>query len=575
MQLSVENYMVHHYPAIETFPESAKKLLFSAMKKLFHENQINTFMTENAHKDTFSYVEAIVDYFDISIGLKSNELTRIPAYGRTVIIANHPLGALDAMALLHLLKDIRKDIKIVANSFLSQFDSLKDIIIPVDNINGKMEKETVKNIYKALDEEQAVIIFPSGEVSRVKPNGVKDTPWKSGFLKIATKMQAPILPIYIKAKNSKNFYLLSMINRSLATATLPHEMFKAKGKTIDFKIGKPIPFEAYHLPNFSRKETVKLLRKHLYKVAKNHKPIFATQNEISVPEVRSELKAELKKGMLLGNTTDGKSIIMYESEKENCVIKEIGRLREISFRHVGEGSGKKRDIDGYDFYYKHLIIWDDEALEIAGAYRLGVCSEIMDDFDKEGLYTSTLFRFDEKFGPYMEKGIELGRSFVQPKYWNSRALDYLWQGIGAYLNTRPEIQYLFGAVSLSDTFNQKAQGLMIYFYQTYFGSHEGLVQHKTPYSMVQWIKEHCEKVFTGEDYRADMRVLKEELGFMGYTIPTLFKQYSELCEEGGVQFMDFGYDKDFNNCIDGFIVTDINLLKESKRKRYFSRNVDQ
>ncbi len=568
MQLSVENYMLHHYPTIENYPAIAKKLLFSTMKKIFHERQINTFMAENAHKDTFSYIEAIVDYFDISVSLKTNELTRIPAYGRTVIIANHPLGALDAMALLHLLKDIRKDIKIVANSFLSQFENLRDIIIPVDNINGKMDKETVKSIYKALGEEQAVIIFPSGEVSRAKPNGIKDTPWKSGFLKIASKMRAPILPVYIKASNSKNFYFLSMINRGLATATLPHEMFKAKGKTIEFKIGKSIPFEAYNLPNLSRHETVKLLRKHLYKVAKNHKPIFATQNEISVPEMRSELKSVLKNGTLLGQTTDGKSIILYESEVENCVIKEIGRLREISFRHVGEGSGKKRDIDGYDFYYKHLIIWDDETLEIAGAYRLGDCSQIIRDFDMEGLYTSTLFKFDEKFDAYLEKGIELGRSFVQPKYWNSRALDYLWQGIGAYVNSRPDIRYLFGAVSLSDSFNQQAQGMMIYFYQTYFGQSERFVTHKAPYRMSPWVEEHCKRVFLGKDYRADMRTLKEELGFMGYAVPTLFKQYGELCEEGGVSFLDFGYDKDFNNCIDGFIVVDFTLMKEAKRKRY-------
>lgn len=570
MQISVENYMLHHYPSIETFPGVAKKVLFSSMKKFFHENEINTFMVENAHKDTFSYVEAIVDYFDISIGLKSNELARIPAYGRMVIMANHPLGALDAMALLHLLKDVRKDIKIVANSFLYQFDNLKDIIIPVDNINGKMDKETVRSIYGALEAEQAVIIFPSGEVSRAKPNGIKDTPWKSGFLKIASKMRAPILPVYIKATNSKNFYLLSMINRALATATLPHEMFKAKGKSIGFAIGKCIPFDAYNLPNLSQKETVNLLRKHLYRVAKNHKPIFATQNEISVPEQRNELKAELKNGTVLGNTNDGKSIIMYESVQENCVIKEIGRLREISFRHVGEGSGKKRDIDSYDFYYKHLIIWDDEALEIAGAYRLGVCSEIREDFDAEGLYTSTLFTFDPKFEPYLERGLELGRSFVQPKYWNSRALDYLWQGIGAYVKGRPDIQYLFGAVSLSDTFNEKAQGLMIYFYKKYFGAQANIVRHKAPYLASKWVNEHCETVFSGEDYRSDMRILKEELGFMGYTVPTLFKQYSELCEEGGVQFLDFGYDKDFNNCIDGFIVTDLSLLKEAKKKRYFS-----
>lgn len=570
MQLSIENYMVHHYPTLQTLPNVLKQLIFRTFKKLFHENQINAFMRENAHKDTFSYIEAVLDYFDISVSLNSNELARIPSYGRVVIIANHPLGALDAMALLQLLKNIRKDIKIVANSFLTQIENLEELLICVDNIGGKTGKESLKSIYRALEEEKAVIIFPSGEVSRARPKGIRDTLWKSGFYKIASKTKSPILPIHIKAKNSNNFYLLSMLNRSLATATLPHEMFKAKGKNIEFTIGKSIPFDSYHLPFLPSKEAVKLLRKHFYKVAKHHKPIFKTQNEISIAEERSELKKELKNGTLLGKTSDGKSIFVYESEKENCVIKEIGRLREISFRSVGEGSGKKRDIDGYDFYYKHLIIWDDEALEIAGAYRLGLCREIIEDFEIEGLYTSTLFTFDKKFEYYFDHGIELGRSFVQPKYWNSRALDYLWQGIGAYVNRYPEIRFLFGSVSLSDTFNEKAKGLLIHFYKHYFGASETLVKHKVPYSSSLNMEKHCKEIFAGNDYRADMRKLKEELGFMGYAVPTLFKQYSELCEEEGVKFLDFGYDKDFNNCIDGFIITDLTLLKESKKKRYFS-----
>jgi putative hemolysin len=555
-------------------PAMLKKSLFSGLKKLFHEEQINTFMVNNAYKDTFSYIEEILDYFDISIGLKQNELSHIPSFGRTVVIANHPLGALDAMALFHLLKEVRKDIKIVANSFLTQFDNLKEILIPVDNIQGKIEKGALKEIYSALQSEKMVIIFPSGEVSRVKPNGIKDTPWKSGFLKIATKMKAPILPIHIKATNSKNFYLLSMINRSLATVTLPHEMFKAKGKTIDFKIGKPIPHHSYHLPHLSLKEGVKLLRKHFYRVSKNQKPVFTTYNQISTPEARSELKAELKLGEFLGKTSDGKNIIVYESEIENCVIKEIGRLREISFRHVGEGSGKKRDIDVYDLYYKHLIIWDDEDLEIAGAYRLVESAKVVEESGIEGLYTHTLFNYSEAFLPYFTKGVELGRSFVQPKYWNSRALDYLWQGIGAYMASRPHLQYLFGAVSLSDTLNRRAQGLLIYFYMHYFGGSENLVAHSNNYKLPLEIKKECHTLFVGNDYNTDLRTLKEELAFMGYTIPTLYKQYAELStEKDGVTFFDFGYDKDFNNCIDGFILVDVNLIKESKRKRYFKKHI--
>ena len=567
-QLSVENYLIHHYPTVENLPGLAKKLLFSTVKSLFHENQINTFLEQNAHKDTFSFVESVVEYFDVGIKINKKQMDSIPAYGRVVIIANHPLGALDAMALLHLLKDVRKDIKIVANAFLGQFENLQELVIPVDNLTGKTTKKTLESIYDALENEEAVIIFPSGEVSRARPNGVRDTAWKSGFYKIASKTQSPILPIHMNAKNSKGFYLLSMLNRSWATATLPHEMFKAKGKEITFTIGNPIPYEGYSKLNLPQKEVVKLIRKHFYRVAKGKKNLLNVQKGISLAEAPIDIKTELKEGKILGETIDGKKIILYESIIENAVIKEIGRLREISFRHVGEGSGEKRDIDSYDFYYKHIIIWDEEALEIAGAYRVGECREIVEDFGMEGLYTHTLFEFDDTFEGYLEQGLELGRSFVQPKYWNSRALDYLWQGIGAYVKAHPQVRYLFGPVSLSDSFTAPAKALLIYFYSHYFGATGKMVRHKAPYKMNKQMKNYCRDVFCGTDYRADQRVLKEELSYMGFTIPTLYKQYAEVCEAEGVQFMDFGYDKHFNYCIDGFIMVDIHLMKESKRKRY-------
>ncbi len=570
MQLRVESYLWHHFPKLETMPTPFRNLLTGAARKLFHERDVNRFLEDNAHKDAFSFIESILDYFEVDIAMHANQLARIPSYGRLVIVANHPLGALDAIALMHLLKHVRKDIKIVANSFLSSLENLSEVMIPVDNIGGKMNRETLTGIYEALKAEQAVIIFPSGEVSRVKPHGIKDTPWQSGFYKIASKMQAPVLPIYIKAKNSNTFYLLSMLNRSLATATLPHEMFKARGKKIGFRIGKVIPVESYNLKILSSKEMVKLFRKHFYRVARNAKPLFKTHNEISVAEERSELKQALKNGETLGKTSDGKQIILYGTEVENCVLREIGRLREISFRHVGEGSGKKRDIDSYDLHYRHLIIWDDEALEIAGAYRLALGSEILEHYGIEGFYTHELFVYDEAFEHCMRNGIELGRSFVQPKYWNSRALDYLWQGIGAYLSSHPNIRYLFGAVSLSDAFNAKAKAMLIYLYSHYFKPESKPVRHKMPYTYPTGMLEQCKNLFGGESYREDMKILKEELAFMGYTIPTLYKQYADLCEEGGVQFYDFGYDKDFNHCIDGFILADMSRIKANKKKRYFA-----
>lgn len=502
-QLSVENYLVHHYPMIENFPHLAKKLLFSSVKKLFHENQINAFLRKNEHKDTFSFVESVIEYFDIGIKIDTKQMDRVPSYGRVVIIANHPLGALDAIALIHLLKEIRKDIKIVANAFLGTFENLQSLVIPVDNVSGRSTKKTLEGIYSALENEEAVIIFPSGEVSRARPSGIRDTTWKSGFYKIASKTESPILPIYMDAQNSKSFYMLSMLNRSLATATLPHEMFKAMGKQIEFTIGNPIPYKSYHMSSLPNKEAVKLLRKHFYRVAKGKTNILQVEKGIALAQSPSELKNELKKGTFLGETKDGKKIILYQTELVNCVINEIGRLREISFRHVGEGSGEKRDIDGYDLYYKHLIIWDDEALEIAGAYRIGDCSEIVEDFGVEGLYTSTLFKYDQNFQPYFERGLELGRSFVQPKYWNSRALDYLWQGIGAYVQSHSNIKYLLGPVSLSDSFTPQAKALLIYFYSHYFGTKERVVQHKARYRLSKEMKRYCQEIFSGVNYKED------------------------------------------------------------------------
>ncbi|MDD3774662.1 MAG: lysophospholipid acyltransferase family protein [Sulfurovaceae bacterium] len=568
MQIQIENYMLHHYPKLSIVPEKLQKLLFSSLRAFFHEKQINTFIEANTNKEVFGFIEAILDHFNVNIGLRKQELDHIPPFGKVVIIANHPLGALDALALIYLLKDIRKDIKIVANSFLNQFDQLKDILIPVDNIHNKTDKNSLKKIYDALDEGQAVIIFPSGEVSRARVDGIKDTAWKSGFLKIALKTRAPILPIYIKAKNSKTFYMLSWLNRSFATATLPHEMFKSYKKTIDFKIGKSISYDSYNLSGLSLKQSVKLLRKHFYRIAKGGREIFLTQNIIATPEARSELKKALKNAMMLGKTFDDKHILLYSSNIEDCVLNEIGRLRELSFRFVGEGSGKKRDIDNFDMYYKHLIVWDDDALEIAGAYRIGIGKEILDAYGTRGLYTSKLFEFDKNFEGYIAQGIELGRSFVQPKYWNSRALDYLWQGIGAFIKMQPQIRYLFGAVSLSDTFNSEAKGMMIEFYRHYFGTNESLIRHKYPYKISLETKKRCKAIFVYNDYKKDLQALKEKLEMMSYAIPTLYKQYSEVCEDGGVKFFDFGYDKDFGNCVDGFIMTDLTLLKESKRKRY-------
>lgn len=246
---------------------------------------------------------------------------------------------------------------------------------------------------------------------------------------------------------------------------------------------------------------------------------------------------------------------------------EVGRLREIAFRCVGEGSGKRSDLDRYDARYRHLILWDDEDLEIVGAYRLAETWD-MESGEDDKLYSSTLFNYNPDMQQYFEQGIELGRSFVQPKYWGKRSLDYLWYGIGAYLNKHPQVRYMFGPASLSNSYPERAKDLLVYFYSLYFTDHEHLARSLSPYRIKPETDQELQQLFNGNDYKEDFKCLKQQMDFLNVTVPTLYKQYADVCDEGGVRFLDFGVDADFNFCIDGLVLIDMAYLKEKKKRRY-------
>lgn len=173
--INVQASLIHKYPKINAVPKPLLSPLFSAIKKVIHENDINIFLKQQQYAGPFSFVESVLDYFNFSYKVSSNQIENIPPSGRVVIIANHPLGALDALSLIHLIKKVRSDIKIVANDMLSEIEQLKPILVGVNSFGDNITKTSVKEIHNALEKEEAVIIFPSGEVSRARPNGVKDT----------------------------------------------------------------------------------------------------------------------------------------------------------------------------------------------------------------------------------------------------------------------------------------------------------------------------------------------------------------------------------------------------------------
>lgn len=566
--VNVERAIISKFPTFKKYPKAFKNPCVYGARKLMFQNEINTFLKEHESTEGFDFIEAVLEYFNFTYSISNKHKLNIPASGRVVIIANHPLGALDALSLLMLVKEVREDVKVVANDVLSQIPQLHSLMIPVDNLTSSSTKEQIKKVYAALSNDEAVIIFPAGEVSRAKMTGIKDTKWQKGFLRFAKKTNSPILPVYIQGKNSPFFYTASSLNKKLSTLLLVREMFKQRSKEVNFKIGELIPYASIYRLGLPMKVQVELLKKHLYKISRGKKGLFATQTSIAHPENRQTIKKELKDATLLGETVDKKKIFLYEHKEGSSVMKEIGRLREYTFRKVEEGTGTKRDTDAYDKYYQHIILWDDDALEIVGSYRIANSNAIYQKYGYKGFYSHTLFRFQESMEPFLQNSIELGRSFVQPRYWGSRALDYLWQGIGAYLAKNPNIQYMFGPVSLSDMYPKLAKNLILEFYSTYFPAKQSLVCPRDAFFMSRLEQQEAMEAFSGDDYMQDFKILKEQLSHMGLNIPTLYKQYADLCQSDGIWFVAFNVDKDFADCVDSFIMVDVTKIKDNKRKRY-------
>jgi hypothetical protein len=275
------------------------------------------------------------------------------------------------------------------------------------------------------------------------------------------------------------------------------------------------------------------------------------------------IRADLDGLELLGETSDGKRIHGGRLDAGSPLLREIGRLRELTFRKVGEGTGRRVDIDAYDSWYDHIVVWDAEAGEVAGAYRAMACSRALDARGLRGLYTASLFEFDGRLLPTIERGVELGRSFVSPKYWGSRSLDYLWYGIGAWLRAHPGIRYLFGPVSISANLPMAARELLVAYYTRYYGPARELARSPNPF------RHRAEIPDFGElDAGSAMRLLRDKLDALGTSVPMLYKQYTDLCEPGGTQFLSFGVDPAFSNAVDGLILLDLAQLKAKKRERY-------
>ncbi len=566
---SVDQIIHEQFPSLDGAPGIFSTTLSRLLRLILRERDFVAFAAEYPHLRGMDFVEQVLSYFDFDYLVRMSERSNIAANGAVVIVANHPIGSLDGLALLKMVHEIRPDVKVVANSLLQKIEPLGTLLLPVSTMHGVTSRQNVRAIHEFLREGGALIIFPAGEVSRLGPDGVKDGDWNPGFLRMARAARAPVVPVYVDGRNSPLFYGMSVCCRPLSTLWLVREMFKQQNRAIAMRIGEPVSPETLDNLPVAPKALAKLFRKHLYRIGKGKSPLLKTETVIAPPENRQQLRAAVHSGMLLGDTKDGKSIWLHAYQPDSPLMREIARLRELSFRAVGEGCGKRRDTDRFDMYYQHMVLWDETDMEVVGAYRWRATgADGIRSVPVDALYSSELFDYCADFHPVLAEGLELGRSFVQPKYWGRRSLDYLWTGIGAYLKTRPDIRYLFGPVSISRSYPPQALAMLVYFYSRYFPAAAPYATARLPYRLDTGQRCELAQLFCAGDYHQDFCILKAQLQQMGLAVPTLYKQYTELCDAGGVAFVDFNIDPAFAHCVDGLVVVDLRRVKPAKLGRY-------
>ncbi len=526
--------------------------------------EIEAFVAARRHLKGFALVEATLEWLDCRYLIDQVELARVPESGALLIVANHPLGALDALSLLHCIGRVRRDVRVVANDLLMSVEGLRELLLPLRVFGGGNGARPLRAIESALAQGRAVIVFPAGEVSRLGWRGVRDRRWQPGVARMLEQSHAPLLPVHIKARNSALFYGAAAAHPALGTALLPREMLAGKRlQRVELRIGLPVVADALLAGAPPRRELLARMRALVESTRRGKRAPGAF-----VPVAARGSLRRLLDGIgaleRIGETPDGRQVLVGRLDADSAVLDEVARLRELTFRMVGEGSGRAVDRDAFDTWYDHILLWDPRDLEIVGAYRVVTGARALDRQGISGFYTHTLFEFDACMLPLLERSLELGRSFVQPRYWGSRSLDELWCGIGAYLRQQPQVRYLFGPVSMSAALPLAARAQLVGYYEHFHGDprSSGWVRARLPFQGA------TERAFTDLDAAAAFAVLRDNLAALGARPPMLYKQYTELCEPGGVRFLGFNVDREFADAVDGLVLVDLARMLPHKRRRY-------
>lgn len=553
---------------------------YSAMVELY-QSKVSALPEE---EKSVHFYKSCLDVLGLELLLEESDLEKIPTSGPLIIVANHPFGGLEGVILGYLLKKIRPDVRIMGNFLLEHIKEMKEDLISVDPFGsgGLRNIKPIKKAIKWVGDGGALIVFPAGEVSsfNFKRMAVVDPAWSSHVAGIVRRTKASVVPIFFSGRNSTMFQGLGMIHPSLRTLMLPRELINKKNQTVRLSIGRPLIWKRLNRFESNEKMT-EYLRLSAYflhnrsdmkspprvKLSFRRKKPTPHVDVVKAPcqDMLVNELASLPNDALLVEQGDFAVYVVQFYEIPH-IIQEIGRLREVTFRNVQEGTGNAIDLDKYDEYYLHMFLWCKSKSEIVGAYRLGQTDLILQQRGPSGLYSSTLFHYQPSFIDQLEGALEMGRSFIRQEYQRKpQTLPLLWRGIGEFLVRHPQYTILFGPVSIGQDYEEFSKGLMIEFLKNnnLDSKLSRFVKARTPVKskLSRGDKEALTSCIKDID---DISMLISDIEKDGRGIPILLRHYLKL---SGV-LVSFNLDHEFSDAIDGLILVDMMLTEPKLLKRF-------
>lgn len=541
------------------------------LMELMKINDINSLFDKAKDKNGLEFIDFILKSVGVEVEFDPAEIKNIPLEGGFIVTANHPYGGIEGLILLKLIATVRPDFKVLANFLLMNIPNLAEYFIavnPFEDVKNGSSISGLKRMLEILKEGTPVGIFPAGEVSTFRPylNKISDKPWHPVVSKLISKAKVPVLPVFFHGNNGLLFNILNFLHPKLRTAKLPSELFNKKGHVIKVRIGKPIPVQDYSqfndnstLLNYLRAKTYllesevevkKFFSGDIFNILKQPKDVAKPANQQSI---ENEIESLRKDKLVLSEK--GYEVFISGTNNIPSIIHEIGRLREKTFREIGEGTNKALDLDHFDLYYHHLFLWDSTTKNIVGAYRIGKGNFIFDHYGRQGFYLNTLFKIKKSFFPILKSSIELGRSFVVKEYQQKPfPLFLLWKGILLFLIKNPEFRYLIGPVSISNNFSKVSKNLIIDFFEKNYFDKELAEMVKPRHKFkVKLTKEDSEVLLRNQNFKT-LDKLIAEIEPNNAKLPVLLRQYAQL----NSKLIGFNIDPKFSDCLDGFVVLDIN-----------------